>query len=105
MCVKENCITLQQINSTMAKEKIKCVVRGKILELSPNAYEMAKQYFGAQRLSDLVVPRPIELNKPLMIPKPLKPVADPVVETPIELKKTITEVVEHKKRVAKRKTK
>lgn len=84
---------------------IQCLVNGREIGLSEASFEIAKQYFGAQRLSDLVVPRPIELNKPLMIPKPLKPVADPVVETPIELKKTITEVVEHKKRVVKRKTK
>ena len=53
----------------MAKEKIKCVVRGKILELSPNAYEMAKEYFGAAKVSDLNISKPIELTKPILIPK------------------------------------
>jgi len=53
----------------MAKEKIKCVVRGKILELSPNAYEMAKEYFGAAKVSDLNISKPIELSKPILIPK------------------------------------
>ena len=53
----------------MAKEKIKCVVRGKILELSPTAYEMAKEYFGAAEVSDLNISKPIELSKPILIPK------------------------------------
>lgn len=53
----------------MAKEKIKCVVRGKILELSPVAYEMAKEYFGAAKVSDLNITKPIELSKPILIPK------------------------------------
>ena len=53
----------------MAKEKIKCVVRGKILELSPTAYEMAKEYFGAAKVSDLNISKPIELSKPILIPK------------------------------------
>ena len=53
----------------MAKEKIKCVVRGKILELSPTAYEMAKDYFGAAKVSDLNITKPIELSKPILIPK------------------------------------
>ena len=53
----------------MAKEKIKCVVRGKILELSPTAYEMAKEYFGAVKVSDLNISKPIELSKPILIPK------------------------------------
>ena len=53
----------------MAKEKIKCVVRGKILELSPTAYEMAKEYFGAAKVSDLNITKPIELSKPILIPK------------------------------------
>jgi len=53
----------------MAKEKIKCVVRGKILELSPTAYEMAKDYFGAAKVSDLNISKPIELSKPILIPK------------------------------------
>ena len=53
----------------MAKEKIKCVVRGKILELSPTAYEMAKDYFGAAKVSDLNITKPIELSRPILIPK------------------------------------
>lgn len=53
----------------MAKEKVKCVVRGKILELSPVAYEMAKEYFGAAKVSDLNITKPIELSKPILIPK------------------------------------
>ena len=53
----------------MAKEKIKCVVRGKILELSPTAYAMAKDYFGAAKVSDLNITKPIELSKPILIPK------------------------------------
>ena len=53
----------------MAKEKIKCVVRGKIMELSPTAYEMAKDYFGAAKVSDLNITKPIELSKPILIPK------------------------------------
>ena len=52
----------------MAKEKIKCVVRGKIQELSPTAYEMAKDYFGAAKVSDLNISKPIELSKPILIP-------------------------------------
>ena len=53
----------------MAKEKIKCVVRGKIQELSPTAYEIAKEYFGAVKASDLKITKPIELSKPILTPK------------------------------------
>ena len=53
----------------MAKEKIKCVVRGKILELSPTAYEIAKEHYGAVKVSDLNISKPIELSKPILIPK------------------------------------
>jgi hypothetical protein len=52
----------------MAKEKIKCVVRGKILELSPTAYEMAKDYFGAAKVSDLNISSRLNF-KPILIPK------------------------------------
>ena len=66
----------------MAKEKIKCVVRGKILELSPTAYEMAKDYFGAAKVSDLNITKPIELSKPILTPK-----INVKVEKPEELTK------------------
>ena len=67
----------------MAKEKIKVMVRGKMLELSSVAFEIARDYFGAQKVSELVSSKPIELSKPILIPKiPVK------VEKPIELQKT-----------------
>ena len=72
----------------MAKEKVKCMVRGKILELSPTAYEMAKEYFGAAKVSDLNITKPIELSKPILIPK-----INVKVEKPEELlQKPATEV-------------
>lgn len=71
----------------MAKEKIKCVVRGKIMELSPTAYEMAKDYFGAAKVSDLNITKPIELSKPILIPK-----INVKVEKPVELLSKESEV-------------
>ncbi len=78
----------------MAKEKIKCVVRGKILELSPTAYEMAKEYFGAAKVSDLNISKPIELSKPILnISKPIelsKPILIPKINVKVEKPEELT---------------
>ena len=59
-------------------DKVKCMIRGKIVSLSPRAYEMAKEYFGAQKISELTI------TKPILIPK-IK------VEKPEEIIKKVTE--------------
>ena len=87
----------------MAKDKIKCMVRGKILDLTPVAFEMAKEYFGAVKISELTVSKPIELTKPILIPK-----IKVKVEKPEELTKVEPAVVEKtvvKKKPATRKKK
>lgn len=79
-------------------DKVKCMVRGKIVSLSPRAYEMAKEYFGAQKISELTITKPIELTKPILIPK-IK------VEKPEEIIKKVTEEpkVTPKKRTTRKK--
>ncbi len=72
----------------MAKEKIKVMVRGKMLELSSVAFEIARDYFGAQKVSELVSTKPIELSKPIMIPK-----LQVKVEKPVELNGTIEKTI------------
>ena len=93
----------------MAKEKIKCVVRGKILELSATAYEMAKDYFGAAKVSDLNITKPIELSRPILIPKINVKVEKPeelLQKTEVkqaEVKETVAEVKKVTKPRAKKK--
>ena len=87
----------------MAKDKIKCMVRGKILDLTPVAFEMAKEYFGAVKISELTVSKPIELTRPILIPK-----IKVTVEKPEELTKIEPAVAEKpvvKKKPATRKKK
>jgi len=68
---------------------IKCLVNGRELSLSPEAFAMAKEYFGAEKISDLIAAKPIELSKPLLIPKPLTkeiiPPVEKIVDKPIEM--------------------
>jgi hypothetical protein len=82
--------------------KIKCFVNGRELNLSPQAFDLAKEYFGAEKVSDIIGSKPIELSKPLLIPKPLTkeiiPPVEKVVEKPIE----IEEIKKPAKRTAKR---
>ena len=83
----------------MAKS-VKCIINGREVTLSEGAFEMAKQYFGAKRLSDLIAAKPIELSKPLLIPKPLtKEIIAPKV---VEEKPVTKEVIEEPKPVAKK---
>jgi hypothetical protein len=76
----------------MAQEKIKCLVNGKIKELSPAGFEMAKEYFGATLISDNIAEIPIELRKPLIIPKKRLEVIEKV-PIPEEIKKPDVEVI------------
>jgi len=63
---------------------IKCLVNGRELSLSPEAFAMAKEYFGAEKISDLIAAKPIELSKPLLIPKPLTKEIIPPVEKVVD---------------------
>ncbi len=76
----------------MAQEKIKCLVNGKIKELSPAGFEMAKEYFGATLISDNIAEIPIELRKPLIIPKKKLEVIEKV-PVPEEIRKPDVEVI------------
>jgi hypothetical protein len=67
----------------MGKDKIECLVKGKILKLTPETFKIAEQYFGAERISELKINKPIELSKPILIPKPIV-IAKPVISKPIE---------------------
>jgi len=74
------------------RTKIECLVKGKILKLTPEAFKMAEEYFGAERLDAIGLTKPIELSKPLLIPK--KPVLSQPIQIPIgQLIKQKTEEV------------
>jgi hypothetical protein len=62
-------------------EKIECLVKGKILKLSPEAFKLAEGYFGAVRTSEIKANKPIELSKPLLIPR--KPELSQPIELPV----------------------
>jgi hypothetical protein len=67
----------------MGKDKIECLVKGKVLKLTPEAFKIAEKYFGAERMSELAINKPIELSKPILIPKPIE-IKRPVISKPIE---------------------
>ncbi len=77
-------------------EKIECLVKGKILKLSPEAFKMAEAYFGAERTDTIKANKPIELSKPLLIPR--KPELSQPIELPVikpgKSEVTVPEVVD-----------
>jgi hypothetical protein len=88
-------------------EKIECLVKGKVIKLTPAAFKIAKEYFGAERMDAIAISKPIELSKPLLIPK--KPTLSQPIQPPVE-KLIQKEVIEEKvvepvvKTVAKKRT-
>jgi hypothetical protein len=76
----------------MGKDKIECLVKGKILKLSPEAFKMAEEYFGAERMDALSLGKPIELSKPLLIPR--KPVLSQPIELPVTKPKDLGKLSE-----------
>ncbi|MCK9281533.1 MAG: hypothetical protein M0P71_12985 [Melioribacteraceae bacterium] len=64
-------------------KKIECMVKGKVLKLAPEAFKIAEQYFGAEKMDALKINKPIELSKPILIPKPIQ-INKPVLGQPIE---------------------
>jgi hypothetical protein len=96
----------------MGKDKIECLVKGKILKLSPEAFKMAEEYFGAERMDALSLGKPIELSKPLLIPR--KPVLSQPIQIPVikpteviaeEVAEVIVNKIPEKKAPVKRATK
>jgi hypothetical protein len=82
-------------------KKIECLVKGKVLKLTPEAFKIAAEYFGAEKMDALKINKPIELSKPILIPKPIqmnKPVLGKPIEKPeVPIEKVVkTEVVDEK---------
>ena len=52
----------------MANEKVKVLIHGQVKTIPKSALRMAEEFFGAQIIGDKVQ-LPLELTKPLLIPK------------------------------------
>lgn len=57
----------------MKDKLIKCVVQGKVQNLTPSAYKIARRFFGAVSEEEVASRKPEELKRPLMKPVIIKP--------------------------------
>lgn len=69
----------------MAQEKIKCIINGKVQNLTPAAFKLAKRFYGAVSEEEMKIAKPAELQRPLMKPTIIKPpIKQPEVIEPKE---------------------
>jgi len=80
----------------MAEKKIKCLVNGRTVTLTEQAFKLAKRHFGAISEDELQRAKPVELQKPLIKPtiKPviLKPPIKEIPEVKVPESDPMTEV-------------
>jgi hypothetical protein len=88
-------------------DKIKCLINNQVHNLTPRAFRVAEKFYGAERLDKAIAQKPIELSRPLVIPKILKKaepviaelsVPEPVIEPKAEIKPKANVVVEAKEK-------
>lgn len=82
-------------------DKIKCLINNQVKYLSPRAFKLAQRFYDAVKFDEVVTSKPIELSRPLLIPKILKktesePIIEPepVIEAAPEVKPTTKAVAE-----------
>ena len=79
----------------MKDKLIKCIVQGKVQNLTPSAYKIARRFYGAVSEEEVAARKPEELKRPLMKPVIIKPpmkepevikppAGDPKAETPTD---------------------
>ena len=57
----------------MKDKLIRCIVNGKLQNLTPSAYKIARRFYGAVSEEEVASRKPEELKRPLMKPVIIKP--------------------------------
>lgn len=57
----------------MKDKLIKCIVQGKVQNLTPSAFKIAKRFYSAVSEEEVAARKPEELKRPLMKPVIIKP--------------------------------
>ncbi len=57
----------------MKDKLIRCIVNGKLQNLTPSAYKIARRFYGAVSEEEVASRKPEELKRPLMKPTIIKP--------------------------------